>query len=52
MSHRCFPKGTIGPVKDKEYLLMKHLESNTVWLHNKVYIGTMPKIIDEKVLAV
>ena len=48
MSHRCCPRGTIGPVKDKEFLLMKHLENNTMWLHNKVYIGRMPKIIDEE----
>lgn len=48
MSHRCCPKGTIGPVKDKEFLLMKYLESNTMWLPNKVYIGRMPKIIDEE----
>lgn len=48
MSHRCCPKGTIGPVKDKEFLLVKHLESNTVWLHNKVYAGRMPKNIDEE----
>ena len=47
MSHRCCPKGTIGPVKDKEFLLMKYLESNTMWLPNKVYIGRMPKIIDD-----
>lgn len=38
MSHRCRPQGTIGPVKDKEFPLMKHLESNTVWLNNEVYI--------------
>lgn len=52
MSHRCCSKGTIGPVKDKESLLMKHLENNTMWLHNKVYIGRMPKIIDESVGSV
>lgn len=27
---------------------MKYLESNTMWLPNKVYIGRMPKIIDEE----
>lgn len=27
---------------------MKHLENNTMWLHNKVYISRMPKIIDEE----
>ena len=38
MSHRCCPRGTIGPVKDKEFLLMKHLENN-VELPNFIYRG-------------